>query len=266
MECLGNTKEERAQYRRDYIKMKQEADRQGKPFDIEEFNTLWSAGLATPKEKYTKRPKIQEDAPEGKENETPKKGEGKPEKIQGEVLGKCDRFDVELITEAVGDVVTDFMESHGIQEPRKISQSLFSAMCIDIGEKVFKRSRILRRDDHSHPTAYDREKLQQVLGIYRRVAQECDKVATKHAFCDFCGISNWYLYNTRLSQLTPQDMQLVEKLFDMTDTAYKSSLLDKNMNTPLGVMASVNNDIYNVRQEERASVPMIEAGALRTLD
>ena len=262
MQALGNTKEERAQYRKDMITAKKDAERDGKPFDIEAFNVQWVAGLASPKHKYTKRPK--EETPQ--EETQGEAQRGTPEHVDGEIVAQVTRFDLDLINEAVGDVITAFMESHGITEPRKISQSLFSAMCIDIGEQVFKRSKILRRDDHSHPTAYDTNKLKQVLGIYRRTAQECDKVATKYAFCDFCGISNWYLYNTRLQDVTPEHMHLVEKLFDMTDTTYKSSLLDKNMNTPLGVMASVNNDIYNAKQEDRAGVPVVESSTLRMLE
>ena len=273
MECLGNTAEQRAQYRRDYIASKKEAERAGVPFDVDSFNTRWLAGLASPKHKYTKRPKEgADDLPKqeagteaGKEREAEKGSKEEKTEAGAQVLGVVEFFDLLAISEAVNDVVVDFLASHNIQEPRKLSQSLFTALCIDIGAQVFRNGKLLKKEGDNY-NSYDIHKLTQVLGVYRRVAQECDKVATKYAFCDFCGINQWYLYNSRSDIVTPERSQLVQKLFELADSSYKSSLLDKNMSTPLGVMASVNNDIYNVRSEKNDAVPIVSASTLKMLE
>lgn len=130
------------------------------------------------------------------------------ERVQGDVLGISDKesriMDINALQSDIIALVRGFCDSNDIEYIdglRKAEQTTFNAICLTIGNTIFKPSKILKSDNRyfngcatTNNNAYDIDKVCQGIALYDFFINLYNKVFTIWSLCAFLGVSNDFLY------------------------------------------------------------------------
>lgn len=160
------------------------------------------------------------------------------------------------IADKVETAFRDWSESNGVRDWTKETQRRFSAVCLYIGDTIFKPNRkdilvnpALRITGCAMPTTankIDLDMLASLYDLYLSYAIRCDKCPTRWAFQFFCGVSHDYLNKVGNSEnATPQGLELYKKIITNEESTNFDSLLGGRQNV-VGVIFAGKN-LYSWR-------------------
>lgn len=130
------------------------------------------------------------------------------QRVEGDIIGASDKesrvLDLNALQDDITALVRGFCDSNDIDYIdglRKAEQTTFNAICLTIGNTIFKPSKILKSDNRyfngcaaTNNNAYDIDKVCQGIALYDYFINLYNKVFTIWSLCAFLGVSNDFLY------------------------------------------------------------------------
>jgi len=164
--------------------------------------------------------------------------------------------DASLLPGSVSDVgrllpawVAIWCERVAVDDLRKISPLVFGSLCIEVGEKYIRPSKILKDTEYRKAgkpgavgapcNAYKPEAVIALYDDFRRLCSDCDKIPFYSDFADFCGVSRSYIMGYG-EKLTSVGLAIGKKAkAEELEAVRRSSSRD-----PVGRLAILNNEYW----------------------
>jgi len=218
---------------------------------------------------------------EKRKRATPAEHREKIERIKAEIIanggGELETVGdlPETMTALIDSVIYQFCERDKIEDMKKERQTVFQALCMDIGKAVKQSQYIIdqERSKRNGGKVYDVRRVAALADCYLSLCARYTKAPFIVDFARFAGVSeSWLLLNgdgDRNGQgLTPERVQLVQKLRQAQELGLASMIADGRQN-PTGALAILNHwhgwtqsreIIHTTAQETRtaASYPQLQ--------
>ena len=176
---------------------------------------------------------------------------GEPERISGaEILPESVEFEglPPDIKEACDNAIQDFClyeNTPPIDDMSKARQPRWTAACMYVGYKVFKKRKLLRRGEGERREngtlkPYDYNVLYAAIPLWLYFCVKYDKAPFISDFGHFCGCSFDWIYCKDSELLTPTQMRLTKKLHEIQEGGLAAIISDGSKN-PTGAIAILNH-------------------------
>ena len=253
MQLLGNTQEERAQYRRELLEAKKAPD-----FDIDTFNRAWFDRFPVIESQPIKKEAIIEKVQGGEITPEDIDGAGDDEKLR-EVLrgiqGSIEAYKLE------NDIEGKFSKE-------KNGTTQFLACLATAADRVVKPSRILKRETYReirqnsmiNDNAYDSTRLLQFIDICVKLCAREGLCFNRALYIALTGMS-YDFFNGIHDYLTSNGINLREKVLQ----AEHGASLNFAYNSDIGNMRNLNEGEAITRKDTSAQNQLVDASALRAL-
>lgn len=169
-----------------------------------------------------------------------------PERIQGEIIDT----EWEGLPDGIGDMINNaiydfcnFENTPPIEDMKKEKQLVWSACCMYIGRKVYKKNGLLRkaeREPGGQWIGYDMRVIWASVPLWAYLCTIYGKAPFAYDFEHFTGLSSLWLYDKSKELLTPEREQLTKKLKEIQETGLAGLIADGAKN-PTGAIAILNH-------------------------
>lgn len=149
------------------------------------------------------------------------------------------------IKKQIDDAIYDFMTYEckpPIEDMSKARQPRWSACCMYIGQRVNKKLiRPQERRDGGKWTAIETDIVNAIIPLWLFYCSIYDKTPLKADFIYFSGLSWSWLYDNRADRVTPERVDILQKLHKIQEHGIKGIITDGRSN-PTGNIVILNHD------------------------
>lgn len=147
------------------------------------------------------------------------------------------------INDIVADAIEDFCALNKIENMKNERQIVFKALCMYIGQNVFKKSKILHdveRERINGGVVYDVARVSALADVWLCWCYQLGKAPFIDDFATFAGVSDSWLYGDVTQSLTPARLDLIKKLQNAQEKGLSALITDGRQN-PTGALACLNH-------------------------
>lgn len=181
----------------------------------------------------------------------------------------------EDIKQQIDDAIYDFMTYEckpPIEDMAKARQPRWSACCMYIGQRVFKKIiRPQERISNGKWVGIDVERVNAIIPLWLYYCSVFDKTPLKADFGYFAGFSVSWLYDFKSQGVTPERLELFQKLSEIQENGIKGIITDGKAN-PTGNIVILNHDhgyatsTVSIQHETKQAIEATNLPKLGVLD